>query len=87
MRDGQYEVGDIVYLKSGSARLTVVGLHEDEFRQVVELDLAWMYYETQELRQARLPASAVRIADEARASEPTYRSHDRRVYTRDEVPF
>lgn len=87
MKDGQYELGDIVYLKSGSAKLTVVGVHQNEFREVTELDLAWMYYETQELRQARLPASAVRSADESRTAEPSYRNYDRRVYNRDEVPF
>lgn len=64
-----FEIGDIVHLKSGSARLTVVGTHLNEFRQVTEVDLAWMYYETQELRQARLPANALRLAEEK--PEPT----------------
>lgn len=82
MKDGQYEVGDIVHLKSGSARLTVVGVHQNDFRQVTELDLTWMYYETQELRQARLPADAVRPADDLRTAEPSYRQYDRRTRTR-----
>lgn len=85
--NGNFEIGDIVHLKSGSAKLTVVGVHQNEFRQTAELDLAWMYYETQELRQARLPASAVRFADDPRTAEPTYRQYDRRIHTRDEVPF
>lgn len=62
--NNNFEVGDIVHLKSGSARLTVVGTHQNEFRQVTEVDIAWMYFETQELRQARLPASALRPAEE-----------------------
>lgn len=62
-----FKPGDLVYLKSGSARLTITRVHRNEFQQVYEADLAWMNYETQELRQARLPVDALEPAGDRTA--------------------
>lgn len=72
---GNFEPGDLVYLKSGSAKLTVT--HYDPITDVVAV--AWMYYETQELRTATLPAKAVK-APESEFITRTYARRDEVVF-------
>lgn len=72
---GNLEPGDLVHLRSGSARLTVVRVHLNNHTNIHEVDLAWMHYETQELRTARLPVTSLIPASE------------RPTHPRNEVPY
>lgn len=53
-------VGDAVYLRSGSQKMTVVALMRD-FRGVEVANVVWMGYGTAELREAQIPVAALRV--------------------------
>lgn len=53
-------VGDAVYLRSGSQKMTVVALMQD-FRGVEMANVVWMGYGTAELREAQIPVAALRV--------------------------
>ena len=57
-----FAVGDVVYLKSGSPKMTVEMIvdHGDECYAVA---VAWMVYETNEVRGHQFDAQALRLAD------------------------
>ncbi len=49
-----FAVGDVVYLRSGSPRLTVISIVPN----VAYVEVAWIVYESGELRKATLPEAA-----------------------------
>lgn len=51
-----FQVGDVVHLKSGSPRMTVVSMHPDN----PDITVAWVVYNTGELKQAVLPVLALK---------------------------
>lgn len=72
MEDGRFQAGDVVYLKSGSPRMTVTTVVANSAVRVV-----WVVYNTGELQTADLPHDALRLAEEKRV----YSRYD------DEVPY
>lgn len=72
MEDGRFQIGDVVYLKSGSPRMTVTTVIAN-----TSVRVAWVVYNTGELQTADLPHTALRLAEEKRV----YSRYD------DEVPY
>lgn len=65
--DKKLEIGDTVYLVSGSQRLTVTHVHEGAADDKV--DVTWMHYETQEMRAATLPSAALELVSKRTKSK------------------
>ena len=57
-----FQIGDVVYLKSGSPRMTVVSMHPDN----PDITVAWVVYGTGELKHAVLPVLALKLATDDR---------------------
>lgn len=78
MADTKYAVGDVVYLKSGSARMTVtevLSLGGDN----QTLTVVWVHFESQEIRS---------LTAAKEAFNPAGAKGERGAYPhRDEVPF
>lgn len=53
-------VGDAVYLRSGSQKMTVVAVMQD-FKGVEVANVVWMGYGTADLREAQIPVAALRV--------------------------
>jgi len=73
----EVECGDVVYLKSGSPKMTVVAVREAAGNVLAEVDVVFCKYEDGEIRRATFPAAALfitkpwgRVADTA--SDPFY---------------
>ena len=50
------KVGDIVYLKSGSGKMTVTAILDDNV-----IEATWCHYDSQEMRVWNLPLDALRV--------------------------
>lgn len=63
----QFEPGDVVYLKSGSVRMTVVAAYYDKNGQVEgSVTVMWMVFDTKSINTTNLPHSALVPADTRR---------------------
>ena len=60
MKDGKFEVGDLVYLKSGSQKMVVNDTTSFTARD--EVGVMWMHFDTQTLRDGVIPAAALELA-------------------------
>jgi uncharacterized protein YodC (DUF2158 family) len=61
MTDGKFEMGDVVYLKSGSPKMTVTCVIANTAVRCV-----WVVFGTGELKSADLPHDALKLAQEKR---------------------
>ena len=65
MKDGIFEIGDVVYLKSGSQKLVVTQLYtEDDGYLPNTVGVTWMVYESQIMREYQLPSAALELASD-----------------------
>lgn len=63
MKDGKFEPGDLVYLKSGSQKMTVLRiLGEDDGYYDNTVVTGWMVYETATMREHEFPSEALELA-------------------------
>lgn len=81
-----FNEGDVVYLKSGSAKMTVVRV----FGNMV--DTTWIHYATGEARNMSAPVAAFRHADPRRANTPPRRREPTSIMEQynpeeDEIPW
>lgn len=58
MLNGKFEVGDIVYLKSGSPKMTVTDVSDTTQKVMV----AWVIFHTSEMRVAAVSPGALKLA-------------------------
>lgn len=61
--DKRLEIGDTVYLTSGSQRLTVTHVYDDK------VEVTWMHYDTQTLHKATLPSAALDLVSKRTKSK------------------
>lgn len=52
------EIGNAVYLRSGSQKMTIVAILQN-FQGVEVANVVWMGYGTTELREAQIPVAAL----------------------------
>ena len=52
------EIGDAVYLHSGSPKMTIVAIMKN-FQGVEVANVVWMGFRTAELREAQIPVAAL----------------------------